>query len=165
MKVYIGPYVSAAHYAQLELFEDKGIPSREVRVDIDDYDMWNVDSTLGLIILPMLQQLHELKQGAPIVDDEDVPEHLRSTATPPTTDGDVDDNHFARWDWVMDEMIFAFESMYNDWEDQYYDGGTDSIFIINEEGKHELRPDYKAHADRIKNGFILFGKYYQGLWT
>jgi hypothetical protein len=30
----------------------------------------------------MLKQLNATKQGAPLVEDEDVPEHLRSTAAP-----------------------------------------------------------------------------------
>ena len=78
-------------------------------VKIDPYDTWNMDSTLSPIILPMLRQLRKDKHGAPYVDDADVPANLRST-TPAAKkakkeQGDTDGNHFARWDWILDEMI------------------------------------------------------------
>ena len=46
-------------------------------VKIDRWDTWSMDHTLAFIILPMLKQLKADKHGAPFVDDEDVPEHLR----------------------------------------------------------------------------------------
>jgi acetylornithine/succinyldiaminopimelate/putrescine aminotransferase len=43
----------------------------------------------------MLKQLQETKHGAPLVDDEDVPEHLRSTTAPPReNEWDVDGNQY-----------------------------------------------------------------------
>ena len=81
--------------------------------------------TLARIILPMLQQLNASKHGSPFVDDVDVPEHIRSTQAPPKADEyDVDGFHFDRWDWVMREMIWAFEQLQPDcdWEAQYITG-------------------------------------------
>lgn len=110
-----------------------------------------MDHTLSYIIVPMLKQLKETKHGAPFVDDEDVPEYLRSTAAKPKeNEWDVDEFHFDRWDWVMDEMIWSFEHMYNDWETEYY----------NKEDYNGMR----VVEDRMSNGFRLFGKYYRGLW-
>ena len=43
-------------------------------VKIDRWDTWSMDHTLGMIALPMLRQLKATKHGAPLVDDEDVPE-------------------------------------------------------------------------------------------
>ena len=82
-------------------------PNKEqkVNVRIDKWDTWNMDVTLAHIIVPMLKQLKATKHGAPLVELEDVPEHLRSEKT---NEYGVDDTHFERWDWVMDEMIFAF---------------------------------------------------------
>ena len=75
-------------------------------VKIDEWDMWSMDHTLSHIIVPMLKQLQETKHGAPFVDDEDVPVELRSTSAPAKEDDyDTDDNHFKRWDWVLNEMI------------------------------------------------------------
>lgn len=115
---------------------------RKIKVRIDNYDTWSMDHTLAHIIHPMLVQLQETKHGAPLVDDEDVPEELRSTScAPKQNEYDVDNNHFRRWDWVMNEMIFAFESHINDDYDEL------------------LESD-----ERRRNGFRLFGKYYQSLW-
>jgi hypothetical protein len=129
MKVHIGPY-------------PKGERARKINIRIDKYDTWSMDSTLALIIHPMLVQLKQTKHGSPWIDDEDVPEELRSTSAPPKeNEWDTDDNHHARWDWVLDEMIWAFETHLDD-ESQF---------------KSEL-------FGRKRNGFRLFGKYYQALW-
>lgn len=157
---------------------------RKVKIRIDRYDTWGMDSTLSMIILPMLKQLHATKHGAPLVDDDDVPEHLRSTAAPPReNEYDVDGNHFARWDWIMDELIWTFEQLQPecDWEKQYYTGeydlrsvptawgedGKPTMYEMKDGPNHTVKIDQeglKAHQDRINNGLKLFGKYYQGLW-
>lgn len=156
-------------------------------VKIDSWDTWSMDHTLGHIALPMLRQLKATKHGAPFVDDEDVPEHLRSTAAPPKeNEYDTDANHFLRWDWVMDEMIFAFEHRLDDsWEDAFREGEIDMIWVPVDaagnqvpKGEHKYyrmehgpkdtyKCDYegmKVVQNRIDNGFRLFGKYYQALW-
>ena len=136
-------------------FHDK----RRVNVKIDRWDTWNVDETLAHIIVPMLKQLNETKHGAPFIDDEDVPENLRSTsAEPKENDYDTDSNYFLRWDYVMSEMIWAFEQKITNWEEQYYSGRVyNDTFEVDLEGR-------KSHHDRMRNGFRLFGKYYESLW-
>jgi len=160
----------------------------EIRyVKIDRWDTWSMDHTLGHIALPMLKQLKATKHGAPFVDDEDVPEHLRSTAAPAKeNEYDTDGNHFKRWDWAMDEMIFAFEHRLDDsWQDQYRSGEFDTVWVpVDKDGNevpkgehryyqmkdgpnHTYQCDYDAIRlveERIQNGFRLFGKYYQALW-
>jgi hypothetical protein len=157
---------------------------RTVKIRIDKYDTWSMDSTLSYIILPMLKQLQATKHGSPHVDDEDVPENLRSTAAPEKeNDYDIDDNHHKRWEWVMDELIWTFEQLQsdNDWEQQYYTGTHDTkmvpcewdesgkakLFKMEEGPKHTWKADWDgiaAHNKRIEKGLILFGKYYRGLW-
>ena len=138
-------------------------------VKIDYWDTWSMDHTLAYMIVPMLKQLQKDKHGAPLVDDEDVPEELRSTSAPPKEkEYDVDGNHFKRWDWVMDEMIWAFEQkLVDDSTDKFYDWTeVDKAVNINDQIK-KLKVDHKgldAHNKRMENGFRLFGKYYQGLW-
>ena len=156
-------------------------------IKIDRWDSWSMDHTLSPIILPMLKQLKATKHGSPFVDDEDVPEHLRSTAAPPKeNEWDTDDNHHKRWDWAMDEMIFAFECKVDDsWEDQFRSGDHDMVWTpvdadgnVVPKGEHKYyrmdkgpndtyQCDYDAMQvveKRIQNGFRLFGKYYQALW-
>ena len=156
-------------------------------VKIDKWDTWSMDHTLAQIVLPMLKQLKEKKHGAPFVDDEDVPEELKSTAAPAKeNDWDTDENHFLRWDWAMSEMIFAFEcKVDNSWEEAFRSGEHDIKWIpVDKDGnevpkgehkftqmgkgpKDTYKCDYegmKVVETRIQNGFRLFGKYYQGLW-
>jgi hypothetical protein len=122
------------------------IHPRITYVKIDKWDIWSMDTTLAHIILPMLKQLDKAKHGAPIVDDEDVPEELKSTSAPPKESvWDTDANHFKRWDWVMNEMIWSFEYKLKDTD-------LDDIDI------------WEANSVRAKNGFRLFGKYFQSLW-
>jgi len=156
-------------------------------VKIDYWDTWSMDHTLSQIILPMLKQLKEKKHGAPFVDDDDVPQHLRSTAAPTKeNEWDTDENHFLRWDWAMNEMIFAFEcKVDNSWEDAFRSGEHDIKWTpVDKDGNEVLKGEHKytrmdkgpkdtykcdyegmkVVETRIQNGFRLFGKYYQGLW-
>lgn len=151
-------------------------------VKIDYYDTWSMDHTLADIVLPMLKKLNTEKHGAPNVDDEDVPKELRSIYALPKDEYDVDGNHFARWDWVLNEMIFAFECKVDDtWQEKFYSGVSDMKSVPcewYENGKpkmyqyveglnHTYKCDYEGVAEvqkRITNGFRLFGRYFECLW-
>ena len=139
-------------------------------VKIDKWDTWSMDYTLSHIIVPMLKQLQKTKHGAPLVDDEDVPEELRSTSAPAKeNDYDIDDYHFKRWDWILDEMIWAFEqNLDENSENKFYDHSEvdkseKDINIQISKMKVDLE-GLEAHHKRKANGFRLFGKYYRGLW-
>ena len=137
-------------------------------VKIDRYDTWSMDYTLAYIILPMLIQLKETKHGAPFTEDKDVPKELRSTSAPPKeNEWDTDDNHFKRWDYILDEMIWAFEQkLKDDDEHQFFDHtGTEGLSFEESIGKIKVdQKGLKAHQKRKENGFRLFGVYYQNLW-
>lgn len=157
MKVNIGRY-------------PKGDKERKINVQIDPWDTWSADHTLALIIAPLLQKMKEDKQGAPHVDDDDVPLHLRSTAAAPKeNDWDTDDNWHPRWDYVMDEMIFAMKEIasYDNGEHQFYDHSQvdESKGIMQQ--INAIKVDHKglkAHQNRVQKGCELFGKYFQALW-
>lgn len=162
--------------------------SRTIYVKIDRWDTWSMDHTLGHIILPMLKQLKETKHGSQIVDLEDVPEELRCTTHEEWEDqktlafyqehklvegeGDV----HGRWDWVLNEMIWAFEQHMDDNADsQFHKGKMDAKWLKLDDEKFQLvkgeNDNHKFDVDgylkwqeRKSNGFRLFGKYYQGLW-
>ena len=203
MRVYIGPYYKWwGVYQTVDLLQKVGVSEktcedigdwicentpaedffdwihelkggRKVKVRIDAYDTWSMDNTLAIIILPMLKQLKATKHGSQWVDDEDLPEHMRH--------GGDDDNwiHY-KWEWVLNEMIWAFEQELDDsWEDKFTHGTPvykDTWF--DDDGNHyqqlqfkQTNPDYwvdidgiKEYNNRIDNGFRLFGKYYRGLW-
>ena len=208
MKVYIGPYKNFSNiYGFLNKLEDKNWITekksdkiydtvqpildvwnkrpwnkRKINVRIDDYDTWGGDHTLALIIVPLLIKIKEVKQGAPHVKDEDVPEYLRSTSAKPLTkdeenNGGVDDLWFKRYDWVLDEMIWAMTQVRDDFpgDDQYYiEKGEWHTEKSKEEGFYEMVWDkepvideegLKQYHDRVKNGCRLFGVYFTSLWT
>jgi len=142
-------------------------------VKIDRWDTWSMDHTLAHIILPMLKQLNETKHGAPYTEDDDVPEYLRShMAQPKENEWDTDSLHFMRWDWILAEMIWAFEQeLKDDDEHQFFDDSEcgDEKFPWDKDGQYlsKIKVDnegLEAHQKRKANGFKLFGKYYQNLW-
>lgn len=157
-------------------------------VKIDYWDTWSMDCTLSPLILPMLKQLKETKHGSGFIDMEDVPEHLRTTTTadydPQKTFDFYEENVpeggdiHARYDWVLDEMIWAFEQLNNpDHEQQFWKRMPEMDMDDYPEDEGQLtRPirwkvegecDWEGlikHQDRIQNGCRLFGKYYQTLW-
>ena len=151
---------------------------RTIKVHIDRWDTWSMDHTLAYIVLPMLKQLKERKHGAPFVDLDDVPKELhgKKLTKKQKDNGEVDDKHFERWDWVLDEMIFAFDSKVNDgWEEQFESGESDIQWKKLEDGMSQMieGPNHtkvydwegrKKYEERIANGFRLFGKYYSNLW-
>lgn len=161
-------------------------PIQKVKVKIDDWDTYSADSTLAYIILPLLKEFKKNKQGAPLVDNEDVPKELESPYVEHDVHIDTDDYWFDRFDYVLDEIIWTFEQYNIDWEDQYHTGNIDFKFVPVDKDGNEVPHDeaklfkmergendtsrfdeegYQAHQARINNGLRLFGKYYGCLWT
>lgn len=151
---------------------------RKKRVRIDNYDVWSMDHTLALIIVPMLKKLKDQKHGNPYIDDSDLPAdvvaaNITAGIDMNEIDSDVLDN---RWNWVIDEMIWAFEQHADSsWNDQYHSGVIDMKFIKNDDGTIEMvkgpndtykvdNDGLKAHQERMANGRRLFAKYYDALW-
>ena len=151
---------------------------RTIKVHIDRWDTWSMDHTLAYIVLPMLKQLKATKHGAPYVDPKECPLELqpKKQTKKQKDNGETDSTHFERWDWVLDEMIFAFESKLDEgWEDQFESGEWDMHWKQLEDGMSQMveGPNHtrvydwegrKAYQERISNGFRLFGKYYESLW-
>jgi hypothetical protein len=165
---------------------------RKVKVHVDYYDVWSADHTLAIIIATTLKKLKEVQHGYPHVDNEDVPEDLRFDMTQEQKDkwdGSVDEKHEARWEWVLDEMIWTFgQHGLEDDLDQFYHNSEqlEMLFVptgdVNLDGKgmkqlkinHQKDPNkpaywrddegLKKHAERKENGRRLFAKYYEALW-
>ena len=136
MKIKIGNYPT---YRFFYRWLGRFAPKQKVSVKIDRWDTWSMDCTLAHIVLPMLKQFKEINQawgGSPQVDLKDVPESLHQS------DNELeDDGIHEQWDYIIDEMIWAFEQKCSD----------------------DCWPS-KNHQDRMTNGFRLFGKYYERLW-
>lgn len=155
MLVYIGKYPDTTWLGKL-FFRLRR--SRTTFVKINDQDLWSMDSTLAYVIAPMLKRLKEIQHGSPNVDDGDVPDDFST---------DVHE----RWAYVIDEMIFSFESKAQNWQDEFhegsdikFDGSEKGVFKMVNKGKPIDYEGMKQVEKRIANGFMLFGKYYQALW-
>ena len=121
-----------------------GVTKKKIKIKIHEYDTWNLNVTLGYIILPLLKQLYETKHGSAIVDLKDCPVELFPTIESLEKENYWidDDNLHKRWDYVLNEMIWAFET------------------VIDENFDDTIEENRKRQA----NGLRLFGKYYQNLW-
>jgi|TARA_B110000881_G_scaffold140392_1_gene123778 hypothetical protein len=117
MKVKIGNYPTHRFYHNWLYRWFDYSPQQSIKVKIDKWDTWSMDHSLAHIILPMLKQLKETNYGYPA----DLTE--------------------AKWNDIMDKMIYAFEHKVRDGD--MVDTG-----------------DQK----KMQEGFRLFGKYYQNLW-
>jgi hypothetical protein len=126
MYVYIGPYP--------EKYNDE----RQVDVRVDNYDVWNADHTLALVILPVLRKLKENKHGCPHTDVEDAP----IEETDVTEADDEQEFHWnnKRWCWIMDEMIWAFEQLAGDGdgEDQFHSGEIDILWQAHDKDNNKI---------------------------
>jgi hypothetical protein len=134
---------------------------RKIKIKLHDYDTWSMDYTLALIILPMLKQLKETKHGSPHTDPEDVPEHLRPDPNRikmkengELQTWEVDNTVHERWDWILDEIIWAFEKLNGEDPDHVYDSTGEKLDMVETE----------KQSKRMENALTLFGKYYRGLW-
>lgn len=178
MKLNIGNYPGS-----------KSLKERKIDIRIDRWDTWNMNSTLALIITPMLEQLKSTKQGTPFTDDVDAPERFQGEAVN-KEDGDIGDisdigYNQDRWDWILDEMIWAFKQQNDETEYDTFFHNRDQLkmnFVKDDKYKgcsriefdYQKDPDkpayytddeaIKAYEARKSNGYRLFGKYFEALW-
>lgn len=129
MKVKIGKY-------------PKDESDRKIDIKIDDYDTWNLDATLSLIIYPSLIKFREKLNGYWNPDKNDLPDHI----------DDFDEYGYTikGTEWIIDEMIWSF------WAINNYEKDNLDISWINKDDPDRIRFD---------NGLRLFGKYYMNLWN
>lgn len=126
--------------------------NRKIYVKVEKYDSWNVDGTLAPIIVPLLKQLRNKNTGSAYVDNADVPEQLRIYSDEPNMTPAEWEIWHARWNWTLDEMIWAFT--------QIADHTEDNFDLSNAEDW----ANYREFQARITCGTTLFGKYFRSLW-
>ena len=153
---------------------------RTIYVKIDNWDYWSADTTLSYIVVPLLKKLKDNKHGYPIVDDIDVPEKYRTSTVQDwnqlelfpekekAVQETIDELNEMKWEWVMDEMIWAHSQIIDDNGDrQFFDHSEvdDKAPLLDQVAKVKVdREGLDKHHERIDNGLRLFGKYYRSLW-
>lgn len=168
----------------------KGSSDRKVSINIENFDTWNLDHTLALIILPALIQLKATKHGVPhdfaVVGGEDYEAQDSFDFYKETVNESFDEKN-KEWDEVLDKMIWSFQQLaLEDYDEKYHHGKAEYDFVKSNKqfanpitGKMEdtfqmvdKNPKehwydhvgHKLHDDRIQEGLELFGKYYRNLW-
>lgn len=173
----LGPWLASTWVAPVcQWIHDR--KRRTVKVKVNNYDVWNMGETLAIVIVPMLKELKRQKQGHPWTDHADGPWYYRfQSDTDAHNYNETGSYSGARWDWIMDEMIWAFEQINTEDYDQKYwlergeidwdAGELDENNCRPIIWKKESRVDWdglKLHEAAINNGLRLFGKYYRNLW-
>lgn len=163
--------------ASLKLIERE----RVIKVRIDGWDSYDACGTLPHIIIPVLQDLRDRKQGIPLSMYPEGYDHMQRE--------DESDEEYAirerkaqaegekKWTETLDKMIFAFESHRNkDWEEQFWIVHPEIDWTPQEPDENGLYPlkwkvegqfdreGYDAYQARIEEGLSLFAKHYSSLW-
>ena len=125
---------------------------RKIEVEIEEFDTWNADYTLSLIILPLLKNYKKKSIGCFMVDKEDVPEKIHDS---------YDEHGFSKkaWEWTINQMIFAFDYII---DDQKLENKLNPFDWEKDWDKWLERE--KKIDDKVKRGTTLFGKYFRGIW-
>lgn len=120
-------------------------------VKIDQWDVADAHFNLALIIAPLLVEMRKEKLGAPFTKAADAPMF--------SGDDGYDED---RWNWILNEMIFAFSAIIDpERESQFYfktESGSKQAYDVDIEAQ-------MVYEDRVANGLRLFGVYFQDLWT
>lgn len=143
---------------------------RKVKVKIHNYDVWNAEHSLALVILPVLKRFKEAKRyTTPVIGD---------TACI-SIDGETKEEEEKRhkdWEDILDKMIWSFEQIVDDeTEDQFWIqepdfsdcGNIDEMLDKVNRRATGGRFDYTAlekHNEKIQEGLDLFGKHFRSLW-
>lgn len=133
---------------------DKRFNTRHIDIEIDDYDTWNAEHTLAMIIHPVLVKFRKNINSFPTnFDDTDIPKTVYDKFDK------EDEISLKKWEWVLDEMIWSFSQILEeDYESSYFSLDENEKIIVDHEG-------LEAHRKRIQRGLMLFSKYYLNLWN
>lgn len=115
-------------------YKDDG--PQQVDVHIDDWDAYSADYTLAYVIHPVLVKLKESNKGFPY------------------------GLTIQEWDEILDKMIYAFYIKCN-----FFD--TSDACAEHCDGDitcDECKECCAEVSKKMKEGFELFGKYYEDLW-
>ena len=158
---------------------------RKINIEIDPSDVWSMDSTLSLIILPLLLEYKEqmsLHGGVPsdcLVDVGGDPNdsQLSFVFYTETYQDGVELGAIA-WEEIIDKMIWAFQQIaLTDYESKYHTlvnpappAKSPTTTLKDSFENYTKRYDYDhagrvLHDERIQEGLNLFGKYFRALWN
>lgn len=164
--------------------------SSKIKVKIDPWDTWSLDTTLAPIIFSALLQLKNNKLGVP-TEFADVGGDGSSRQYAfdfyDESYSDAFDVGLSKWKEALDKMIWAFYQVaFDNYSSKYHHGEmeidwkeldetTYNPFTKKNEKLYEMvdmnpgdhwydQVGQELHEKRIQEGLELFGKYYRALW-
>jgi len=145
----------------------------EPKIKIEPFDIWNVDITLSKIIVPVLKHYRDNSESHGIVDVVDIPTRIvwasrKDPNAPPVGDERVMSQ--IAWNYILNEMIWAFTEQAKDDEPTFYheeqkDPSWKQVAFLKEHVYYHDAEGDKQYNERKQNGFRLFGKYFTSLWS
>ena len=137
----------------------KPIPGEEhKKIEVDDWDIWNVDYTLACVIHPVLLKYRENLTGYPeLWEDGMITSHNYDRQLHfDIFDEKVERDYLIKkWKDTVDKMCRAFGMIVEKetWEDTWLD-----------KSYHESKKRETEYYEAIDEGLALFAKYYHNLW-
>ena len=137
----------------------KPIPGEEhKKIEVDDWDIWNVDYTLACVIHPDLLKYRENLTGYPeLWEDGMITSHNYDRQLHfDIFDEKVERDYLIKkWKDTVDKMCRAFGMIVekDTWEDTWLD-----------KSYHESKIRETEYYEAIDEGLALFAKYYHILW-
>ena len=151
---------------------------KKCEVILDKEDTWNMDFTVATIVAPLIKQLRETTHSYAAIDKEDVPQELHQTYG---TQGEHTEKYSVQaYEWVLNEIEWAMNEISNENknEPKMYkhvgdiefgeideSTGLGEIKSLGVERIHEMEEPNRQYHKRIQQGCVLFGKYFQNLWS
>lgn len=136
MKIDIGNYV-------------KYPKKRKIKIKIHNYDTYDLRSTLAIVIAASLKKFKKNKCGIPMFCFPQLEDY-----SPTEQEETIAKNN---WDAILDSMIFAFDELAQEKEEnKIYD-----MNLSPEQTKKEL----DELREKVQEGLDLFAKHYKSLWS
>lgn len=152
--------------------------TKKCEVILDKEDTWNMDFTVATIVAPLIKQLRETTHSYAAIDKEDVPQELHQTYG---TQGEHTEKYSVQaYEWVLNEIEWAMNEISNENKNEpkmYKHVGDIEFGDIDEatglgeikslgvERIPEMEEPNRQYHKRIQQGCVLFGKYFQNLWS
>jgi hypothetical protein len=141
-------------YVRIDDYPEDCEQERFIDVQVEDFDVFSMDTQLAHVIVPMLKLLREKKAGIPgdiINTFHECSDQLELDFG--LTPKEIDEIEFEcaekKWNDILDKMIWSFEQAMNDYPLMY---------------SSMSKGDFERYEERMQEGFELFGRYYRSLW-
>lgn len=128
---------------------------RIINVQVDEWDTWNMDQTIALMVLPLIKKYKEEMESRGMCFPGSLYSQVRESYNPDQNEilSEEELEELVRdtcgnlWNEYVEAMIFSFEEAI-----EGYTGTFDT-------------KEYQKYQQKIQDGFELFGKYFTSLWT